>query len=94
MSHCTPACMRNGYISCNEEAKVTMEQRTTMSPFTPACMKRRTYVGGLPPTAVEQSIATFFSSALAAIGGNSAGPGKRGSSTWSCHAIRLGLQLG
>ncbi|KAF5842237.1 hypothetical protein DUNSADRAFT_8637 [Dunaliella salina] len=36
---------------------------------------RRTYVGGLPPTAVEQSIATFFSSALAAIGGNSAGPG-------------------
>lgn len=32
-------------------------------------------MGGLPPTAQEQSIATFFSSALAAIGGNSAGPG-------------------
>lgn len=36
---------------------------------------RRVYVGGLPPTATEQSIAQFFSSALAAIGGNSAGPG-------------------
>ncbi|GFH06919.1 U2 snRNP auxiliary factor large subunit, partial [Haematococcus lacustris] len=36
---------------------------------------RRVYVGGLPPTAVEQTIAVFFSSALAAIGGNSAGPG-------------------
>eukprot|EP00798_Chlamydomonas_sp_ICE-L_P018171 gene18171-24603_t len=33
------------------------------------------YVGGLPPTANEQSIATFFSHALAAIGGNTAGPG-------------------
>ena len=37
---------------------------------------RRVYVGGLPPTATEPSISTFFSSALAAIGGNSAGPGK------------------
>lgn len=36
---------------------------------------RRVYVGGLPPTATEASISTFFSSALAAIGGNSAGPG-------------------
>ena len=36
---------------------------------------RRVYVGGLPPTANEQSIATFFSHALAAIGGNTAGPG-------------------
>ena len=36
---------------------------------------RRVYVGGLPPTANEQSIATFFSHALSAIGGNTAGPG-------------------
>lgn len=36
---------------------------------------RRVYVGGLPPTATEQSISTFFSYALAAIGGNCAGPG-------------------
>ena len=36
---------------------------------------RRVYVGGLPPTANEQSIATFFSHALAAVGGNVAGPG-------------------
>jgi splicing factor U2AF subunit len=36
---------------------------------------RRVYVGGLPPTANEQSIATFFSHALAAVGGNTAGPG-------------------
>lgn len=37
---------------------------------------RRVYVGGLPPTANEPSIATFFSSALAAVGGASAGPGE------------------
>ena len=36
---------------------------------------RRVYVGGLPPSANEQSIAYFFSNALAAVGGNSAGPG-------------------
>ncbi|KAL0643549.1 hypothetical protein Bca4012_041839 [Brassica carinata] len=36
---------------------------------------RRVYVGGLSPSANEQSVATFFSQAMAAIGGNSAGPG-------------------
>ncbi|KAG8655528.1 splicing factor U2af large subunit B isoform X3 [Manihot esculenta] len=36
---------------------------------------RRVYVGGLLPTANEQSVATFFSHVMAAIGGNSAGPG-------------------
>ncbi|KAH7858351.1 hypothetical protein Vadar_022782 [Vaccinium darrowii] len=36
---------------------------------------RRVYVGGLPPLANEQTIATFFSSVMAAIGGNSAGTG-------------------
>ena len=36
---------------------------------------RRVYVGGLPPTATEQNVATFFSNALAAIGGTTAGPG-------------------
>ncbi|KAI3994833.1 hypothetical protein MKX01_037384 [Papaver californicum] len=36
---------------------------------------RRVYVGGLPPLANEQTIATFFSGVMAAIGGNSAGPG-------------------
>lgn len=36
---------------------------------------RRVYVGGLPPMANEQTIATFFSSVMSAIGGNSAGPG-------------------
>lgn len=42
---------------------------------------RRVYVGGLPPTANEQSISTFFSHALAAVGGNTAGPGESGSNT-------------
>lgn len=37
---------------------------------------RRVYVGGLPPTANEQGISTFFSHALAAVGGNTAGPGQ------------------
>ncbi|XP_075666483.1 splicing factor U2af large subunit A-like isoform X2 [Castanea sativa] len=36
---------------------------------------RRVYVGGLPPIANEQTIATFFSSVMAAIGGNSSGQG-------------------
>ncbi|XP_038722937.1 splicing factor U2af large subunit B-like isoform X4 [Tripterygium wilfordii] len=36
---------------------------------------RRVYVGGLPPTANEQSVATYFSQVMAAIGGNTAGPG-------------------
>ncbi|XP_034698916.1 splicing factor U2af large subunit B-like isoform X6 [Vitis riparia] len=36
---------------------------------------RRVYVGGLPPLANEQTIATFFSQVMTAIGGNSAGPG-------------------
>ncbi|XP_074591495.1 splicing factor U2af large subunit A-like [Curcuma longa] len=36
---------------------------------------RRIYVGGLPPMANEQTIATFFSHIMSAIGGNSAGPG-------------------
>ncbi|KAF9590542.1 hypothetical protein IFM89_035860 [Coptis chinensis] len=36
---------------------------------------RRVYVGGLPPLANEQTIATFFSRVMAAIGGNSAGAG-------------------
>ncbi len=36
---------------------------------------RRIYVGGLPPTAHDVSVSSFFSHALAAIGGNTAGPG-------------------
>lgn len=36
---------------------------------------RRIYVGGLPPSAREESIASFFSNALAAVGGTTAGPG-------------------
>ncbi|KAM7275296.1 hypothetical protein ACFE04_017162 [Oxalis oulophora] len=36
---------------------------------------RRVYVGGLPPSANEQSVATYFSHVIAAIGGNTAGPG-------------------
>ncbi|KAJ4981611.1 hypothetical protein NE237_032448 [Protea cynaroides] len=36
---------------------------------------RRVYVGGLPPMANEQTIATFFSQVMAAIGGNTSGSG-------------------
>lgn len=36
---------------------------------------RRVYVGGLPPFANEQTIASFFSQVMAAINGNTAGPG-------------------
>ncbi|XP_059657937.1 splicing factor U2af large subunit B-like isoform X4 [Cornus florida] len=35
---------------------------------------RRVYVGGLPPSANEQSVATFFSHVMSIIGGNTAGP--------------------
>jgi len=40
---------------------------------------RRVYVGGLPPMANEQSVATFFSQVMAAVGANTAGPGTYGS---------------
>ncbi|VFQ68102.1 unnamed protein product [Cuscuta campestris] len=36
---------------------------------------RRVYVGGLPPSANEQSVAIFFNHVMSAIGGNTAGPG-------------------
>ncbi|KAI3979869.1 hypothetical protein MKX01_042523 [Papaver californicum] len=36
---------------------------------------RRVYVGGLSPITDEQSVATFFSQVMSAIGGNTAGPG-------------------
>lgn len=36
---------------------------------------RRCYVGGLPPSANEQTVATFFSGAMAAVGGASGGVG-------------------
>ncbi|XP_073115962.1 splicing factor U2af large subunit A isoform X2 [Elaeis guineensis] len=36
---------------------------------------RRVYVGGLSATANEQSVAAFFKQVMAAIGGNTAGPG-------------------
>ncbi|XP_057544212.1 splicing factor U2af large subunit B-like [Amaranthus tricolor] len=36
---------------------------------------RRVYVGGLPPSANEQTIATFFSQIMTTVGGNAAGPG-------------------
>nr|XP_018629068.1 splicing factor U2af large subunit A-like isoform X4 [Nicotiana tomentosiformis] len=36
---------------------------------------RRVYVGGLPPSANEQSVATYFNHVMSAIGGNTAGPG-------------------
>ncbi|CAK9258354.1 unnamed protein product [Sphagnum jensenii] len=36
---------------------------------------RRVYVGGLPLMANEQTIATFFSQVMAAVGANTAGPG-------------------
>ncbi|CAA7022177.1 unnamed protein product [Microthlaspi erraticum] len=36
---------------------------------------RRVYVGGLSPLANEQTVATFFSQVMAAVGGNTAGPG-------------------
>ncbi|KAG9145285.1 hypothetical protein Leryth_008216 [Lithospermum erythrorhizon] len=36
---------------------------------------RRVYVGGLPPSANEQSVSTFFSHVMLAIGYNTAGPG-------------------
>ncbi|CAN6162300.1 unnamed protein product [Urochloa humidicola] len=36
---------------------------------------RRVYVGGLPPSASKQSVATFFNQSMAAVGGNTGGPG-------------------
>lgn len=54
---------------------------------------RRVYVGGLPPTANEQSIATFFSHALAAVGGTSSGPGVVGKDEPAVDATPIGSFL-
>lgn len=49
-------------------------------------------MGGLPPTANEQNIATFFSNALAAVGGTTAGPGESVPTPESVVADRIELQ--
>ncbi len=49
---------------------------------------RRVYVGGLPPMANEQSVATFFSQVMAAVGANTAGPG-----TVECHWITFARHI-
>ena len=36
---------------------------------------RRVYVGGLPPSSTESGVGKFFAHAMAAVGGNAAGPG-------------------
>ena len=48
---------------------------------------RRIYVGGLPPTASEQNVAVFFSNALAAVGGTTAGPGEFRISRLHMHSV-------
>jgi splicing factor U2AF subunit len=59
----------------------------TQTPFTPLVIQpqamtqqatrhaRRVYVGGLPPTANEHTVAVYFNQVMAAVGGNTAGPG-------------------
>ncbi|KAL5725967.1 hypothetical protein ACHQM5_009046 [Ranunculus cassubicifolius] len=52
---------------------------------------RRVYVGGLSPTTNEQSVATFFSQVMAAIGGNTAGPWDEGRVSWDTLKMMLFL---
>ena len=48
-------------------------------------------MGGLPPTSNEQNIATFFSNALAAIGGTTAGPGMPPPCGQAMHEVEKGV---
>lgn len=58
-----------GGMSVAPAASSAMSQQATRH-------ARRIYVGGLPPAGLnEQNIQTFFSNALAAVGGTTAGPG-------------------
>jgi len=63
------SCSCSGVTRCSAGALAAPSQQATRH-------ARRVYVGGLPPTATEQNVATFFSNALAAIGGTTAGPGE------------------
>ncbi|KHN31073.1 Splicing factor U2af large subunit B [Glycine soja] len=51
-----------------------VEKNTDITVSCAAVGERRVYVGGLPPTANEQSVATFFSQVMAKLGGTTAGP--------------------
>jgi len=63
------SCSCAGVTRCSAGALAAPSQQATRH-------ARRVYVGGLPPTATEQNVATFFSNALATIGGTTAGPGE------------------
>ncbi|CAD6252885.1 unnamed protein product [Miscanthus lutarioriparius] len=52
---------------------------------------RRVYVGGLPPSANEQTIGVFFNQVMAVIGGNTAGPGDAVCSVCMNHEQRFAL---
>ncbi|TQD91864.1 hypothetical protein C1H46_022574 [Malus baccata] len=56
-------------------SSLMLAQAMTQQATRHAC---RVYVGGLPPLANEQTIATFFSQVMAAIGGNSVGSRSQG----------------
>eukprot|EP00245_Coleochaete_scutata_P012905 TRINITY_DN508_c0_g4_i2.p1 TRINITY_DN508_c0_g4~~TRINITY_DN508_c0_g4_i2.p1 ORF type:complete len:397 (-),score=99.82 TRINITY_DN508_c0_g4_i2:626-1816(-) len=63
-----PGMMFGGFGGVSMPAQAMMAGQATRH-------ARRVYVGGLPPMANEQSIATFFSQVMQAVGGNTAGPG-------------------
>ncbi|CAN6195587.1 unnamed protein product [Urochloa humidicola] len=50
---------------------------------------RRVYVGGLPPSANKQSVATFFNQSMAAVGGNTGGPGDAVLDVYMNHECRF-----
>ncbi|OEL29679.1 Splicing factor U2af large subunit B [Dichanthelium oligosanthes] len=52
---------------------------------------RRVYVGGFPPSANEQTVATFFNQSMAAVGGNTGGPGDAVLNVYMNHERRFAL---
>ncbi|XP_026433017.1 splicing factor U2af large subunit B-like isoform X2 [Papaver somniferum] len=64
-----------GQISAATSIPGMLPNMLALTPGQATRHARRVYVGGLSPTANEQSVATFFSQVMSAIGGNTAGPG-------------------
>ncbi|GJV09396.1 splicing factor U2af large subunit B-like protein isoform X3 [Tanacetum coccineum] len=67
--------IRSTYDEIDEEDEFFSSVLTNAAAIQATRHARRIYFGELSPTANEQSVATYFSHVMSAIGGNTAGPG-------------------
>lgn len=74
---CAPAIMLHQRCAQSSRSYANLHVHSAGSQHSQQATRhaRRIYVGGLPPSATEPNVTEFFNNALAAIGGNVAGPG-------------------